>query len=266
MELQTYSMNSVTESRAMDIISRVGSLAMIGEIGATKKMVADFFKVSERTIERVLESSRSDFLMYGDYKKNRKDIKKQLTDKSVGTLLPKRVSKINLFNRKHIMLFACHLGQSSYVAKNIIQYLIQVESNATKEDKMTAIFEQLIKWDELPDDSKPAIFMKAINSVRESKDQIAFAESVGESASLVSINDFAKATYGTLGLGQRKLFREMRFNGILNHQNKPYQYYINMGYFVVITKVINGKVIYQTKITGKGQVWLLAKMKMILGI
>ncbi len=58
----------------------------------------------------------------------------------------------------------------------------------------------------------------------------------------------------------------MRFNGILSHQNKPYQYYINMGYFVVVTKVINGKVIHQTKITGEGQIWLLAKMKTILGI
>lgn len=58
----------------------------------------------------------------------------------------------------------------------------------------------------------------------------------------------------------------MRFNGILNHLNKPYQCYINMGYFEIITKVINGKVIYQTKITGKGQVLLLDKMKVILSI
>jgi len=264
MELQTYSMNSVTEKRAMDIISKVGSLAMIGEIGATKEMVADFFDVSERTIERVLEGNRRDFLMYGDYKKSKSDIKMQVTDKSVGSLLPKRISKINLFNRKHIMLFACHLGQTSDVAKKVIQYLIEVESNATKEDKMTAIFEQLIKWDELPEGSKSGVYMQAMNAVREAKGLIAFAESVGDSTSLVSINDFAKSNFSTLGLCQKKLFREMRYFGILISQNKPYQYYINMGYFDVITRVINEKIIYQTMITGKGQVWLLDKMKYIL--
>ena len=53
---------------------------------------------------------------------------------------------------------------------------------------------------------------------------------------------------------------------ILNHQNKPYQYYLNMGYFEVITNVIKGKVIHQTKVTGKDRVWLLARMKKILRI
>ena len=104
-----------------------------------------------------------------------------------------------------------------------------------------------------------------MNAVRESKGLIAFAESVGECASLISINDFAKTTYATLGLGRNKLFREMRFNSILNHQNRPYQYYINMGYFEVITRVINGRVIYQPMLTGKGEIWLFKKMKNILG-
>lgn len=73
------------------------------------------------------------------------------------------------------------------------------------------------------------------------------------------MNFFAKSTYGTLGLDQKKFFKEMRFNGILNHQNKPYQYYINMGYFVVI----NGRVIYQPMLTGKGEIWLFKRMKKV---
>lgn len=238
---------------------------MVGEIAATKANVADFFEVSHRTIERVLETNREEFLMYGNYKKTKKEIKKRVTDKFFGTLLPKRVSKVNLFNRKHIMLFACHLSQTSDVAKRIIQYLIQVESNATKEDKMTAIFEQLIKWDELPNDCRSTVYIQALNTVRESKGLIAFAESVGECASLISINDFAKTTYGTLGLGQKKLFQEMRFNGILSSQNRPYQCYLDRGYFEVVTRVINGRVIYQPMLTGKGEVWLFKKMKKVLG-
>ena len=261
MELQTYSMNGVTENRAMGIISKVGSLAMIGEIGATKGSVADFFEVSPRSIERILEGNRRDFLMYGDYKKSRKDITKQVTDKSVGGLLPKRISKINLFNRKHIMLFACHLGQSSDVAKKVIQYLIEVESSASKEDKVTAIFEQLIKWNELPESSRSTVYLQAINAIRESKGLIAFAESIEDTTSSISINDFAKATYSTLELGQKKLFKKLRVLGILNRKNIPYQYYINMGYFKVITHNIRGKIVYQPMLTGKGEIWLLNKMK-----
>lgn len=57
--------------------------------------------------------------------------------------------------------------------------------------------------------------------------------------SLISINDFAKTTYGTLKLEQRNLFREMMLNGILNSQ---------------------------TKITGKGEFQLFKRMKKILGV
>jgi phage antirepressor YoqD-like protein len=77
---------------------------------------------------------------------------------------------------------------------------------------------------------------------------IAFAESVGECASLISINDFAKTTYGTFRLGQKKLFQEMRYNGILSSQNRPYQCYIKAGYFQVVTRVINGRIIYLQEI------------------
>ena len=67
-------------------------------------------------------------------------------------------------------------------------------------------------------------------------------------------------------LGWGGFFKEIRFNGILNHQNRPYQYHIKAGYFQVVTRVIKGKVIHQSKLTGKGEIWLLAKMKKILGI
>jgi len=84
-----------------------------------------------------------------------------------------------------------------------------------------------------------------------------------DSRNLISINDFAKTTYGTLGLGQKKLFQEMRFNGIFSSQNRPYQRYIKRGYFQVVTRVINGKVIYQPMLTGKGEVWLFKRLKNI---
>ena len=62
------------------------------------------------------------------------------------------------------------------------------------------------------------------------------------------------------------MFQKMRFNGILSSQNRLYQCYLDRGYFEVVTRVINGRVIYQPMLTGKGEVWLFKRMKKILGV
>lgn len=239
---------------------------MIEDIGATNVEVASFFKVSESTIERVLEGNRNEFLMYGEYKKKRKDIVEVVTNKPVGSKISKKSRVINLFNRKHVMLFAINLGQSSGIAKRISHYLIQVEGYATKEDRVTDALESLKEWNDLPSDIHQTVFLNVVNAIREAKGLIAFAEAVSDTTNLISIGDFTKSTYEVLGLGQKKLFREMRGYGILMKKNRPYKYYINAGYFKVITRVIKGKVIYQPMLTGKGEVWLLAKMRAVLGI
>ena len=104
---------------------------------------------------------------------------------------------------------------------------------------------------------------QTINELRKARDWLHWLKVWVSLTTLVSNNDFAKAAYGNLGLGQRKLFREMRFNNILNHQNRPYHCYVKSGYFQVVTRVINEKIIHQPMLTGKGEVWLLAKMKNI---
>jgi phage antirepressor YoqD-like protein len=58
----------------------------------------------------------------------------------------------------------------------------------------------------------------------------------------------------------------MRYDGVLNFRNMPYQNFINSGYFEVVTRVINDKCIYQTMLTGKGQIWLHTRMKKRFGI
>ncbi|WP_320047209.1 hypothetical protein [uncultured Ilyobacter sp.] len=110
MEIKPYNIEIVIEKKALEIISKVGSLAMICEIGATKEGVADFFEVSPRTIERVLEDNRQDFLRCGDFRKTKKQLKKLGSDKFVGSKIPRKVTKINLFNKKQVMLFACYLN------------------------------------------------------------------------------------------------------------------------------------------------------------
>jgi phage antirepressor YoqD-like protein/uncharacterized protein YlbG (UPF0298 family) len=269
MELQTYSIGYIPDDRAMDILSKVGSLAFVGDIGATKDNVADFFEVSPRTIERFLKENRSDFMLYGDFRKTKKQLKKLGTDKFVGTKIPRKLTKINLFNRKHIMLFACYLSQSSDVAKKVVQYLIEAESLMDSDTKIEALLRSLgdlTKTVDLPPGVFNKVYMQVYEEVQKRKPLVSFAESVGDTENLISIEDFAKSTQDSLGLGRNKLFQEMRYDGVLNFRNMPYQNFINSGYFEVVTRVINDKCIYQTMLTGKGQIWLHTRMKKRFGI
>lgn len=71
-----------------------------------------------------------------------------------------------------------------------------------------------------------------------------------------NMNTVAKA----LGWGRNKLFAELRYRKILMSDNKPYQRYIERGYFVVKEKLIQmgGQVINkpQTYVTPKGVAWI----------
>jgi|GEM_PF-3107701 len=231
--------------------------------------VADFYEVSPRTIERVLRENRSDFLLYGDFRKTKKQLKKIGIDKFVGTKIPRKLTKINLFNRKHIMLFACCLSQSSDVAKKVVQYLIETEGLMDSNTKIEALLRSqgdLTKTYDLPSGFLRSVYMQVCEEVQKMKLLVSFAESVGDTRNLISIGDFAKSTKDSLGLGRNKLFQEMRFDGILNFRNMPYQNFVNSGYFEVVTRVINDKCIYQPMLTGKGQIWLHKRLKKGLGI
>jgi phage antirepressor YoqD-like protein len=67
-------------------------------------------------------------------------------------------------------------------------------------------------------------------------------------------------TAKVLGWGRNKLFAELRQRKILMSDNRPYQRYIDAGYFVVKEKPIQmgGQVINkpQTYVTAKGVSWL----------
>jgi len=86
-------------------------------------------------------------------------------------------------------------------------------------------------------------------------------EELLESHDTVSIGDFAKA----INYGQNRLFEELRNDKILidsgSKHNQPYQSYIDRGYFELqeLTKVIKDqrKIFFQTRVTPKGQVYLI---------
>lgn len=92
---------------------------------------------------------------------------------------------------------------------------------------------------------------------------VEFAQAVRNSTDAVSIGDFARV----LGIGQNTLFRRLRADNYLMEGNRPYQMYVDRGYFRVIESVwwdSNNEPhpTFKTLITGKGQVALSRKYGM----
>lgn len=78
----------------------------------------------------------------------------------------------------------------------------------------------------------------------------------------VLIGDFAK-NLAIEGLGQNNIFKWLKARGYLMEDTKPYQQYVNRGYFVRKPSKgkINGEVRYTTMLTPRGTLWLARLIK-----
>ena len=91
----------------------------------------------------------------------------------------------------------------------------------------------------------------------EQQPKVEFAEAVRATVDAISVRDMAKL----LGTGQNRLFDRMRADAILMADNRPYQCFIDRGYFRLVEmpwRDADGQthISFKTLITGKGQVWL----------
>ena len=99
---------------------------------------------------------------------------------------------------------------------------------------------------------------------------VSFAKSVEASVDSVLIGNYAKLLSDSEGvkIGQNNLFDYLRASGYLiasgTRRNVPYQKFIDAGYFEVTTQTFAGSTgthqKFTTKITGKGQIALAAKI------
>jgi anti-repressor protein len=129
----------------------------------------------------------------------------------------------------------------------------------------------------LPDFTDPAIAARAwaeqyeARKVAELKNiqdapKVEFAMAVRRMEGACKIGEFGKV----IGIGQNKLFKQLRQDEILMADNMPYQRYIDQEFFVVIEQTPytdrNGKAhpTFTTMVTGKGQVWLEKKYKAVV--
>lgn len=94
------------------------------------------------------------------------------------------------------------------------------------------------------------------------KPKAEFADRVANTDGLLSMANFAKVIQDEhINMGRNKLFEWLRNEGYLRSNNKPYQQYVTQGLFRVRETVHNGYLRTQTYVTGKGQLYLVDKLK-----
>ena len=96
-----------------------------------------------------------------------------------------------------------------------------------------------------------------LGKIEEDKPLVDFAETISKTSDSISIGDFAKLIKDEgIKLGRNKLFEWLRDNKYLMKDNKPYQKYIDNGYFEIIEYSYNtpygSKFGIKTLITGIG--------------
>lgn len=102
--------------------------------------------------------------------------------------------------------------------------------------------------------------------LEEQKPLVQFAEIVTKSKDNILMRDMAKLLCDEgLNIGEKRLYRYLRNNGVLMQDNMPYQSYVDRQYFVVKENPINTiygvKLTKTTLVTPKGQMWIVSKIK-----
>lgn len=114
-------------------------------------------------------------------------------------------------------------------------------------------------------------FISKLNErIRNDKPLVDFALHVADSEDLIDMNAMAKlAADENFNIGRTRLFRWLKYMGVLMANNLPYQQFIDRGYFAVKESVfeVDGmkKTYQQTLVTGKGQRFVINLLKKYYG-
>lgn len=103
--------------------------------------------------------------------------------------------------------------------------------------------------------------------IEQAKPKVEFYDTVANTKELLSVSQYCKEIYDTdkIQIGRNRMYKWLRDQKYLRYNNEPYQQYVDAGYFVVkqVWVKINGtpEPKPQTFLTGKGQQYILAKLK-----
>jgi anti-repressor protein len=133
---------------------------------------------------------------------------------------------------------------------------------------------------QLPDFTNPALAARAWADEVEQKQQlqitlqeqapkVALATAIEASTKSIKIGDFVKVISSQTGfvIGRNNFFEWLRFDGILDRKNMPFQTFIDNGWFEVRESTYENKntngpqVTFTTLVTGKGQLSLFNRFK-----
>lgn len=104
------------------------------------------------------------------------------------------------------------------------------------------------------------------SKVEEDRPFTGFGRAIAASSDAILVREFAKlANNAGIQIGQNRLYGWLRERGYLMRDNKPYQKYVDSGWFKLkestITTIEGNMVRTTTLITGKGQMALMQKLK-----
>lgn len=109
----------------------------------------------------------------------------------------------------------------------------------------------------------------ALNAkIKADKPYTEFGAAIAANSDAILVRDFAKLLHNdSIKMGEKRLYKWLRENGFLMQTapTKPYQKYVDMGWFRVdersISTVQGQMIVSTTKITGKGQMGLLSALR-----
>ena len=104
--------------------------------------------------------------------------------------------------------------------------------------------------------------------IKADKPYTEFGAAIAANSDAILVRDFAKLLHNDgIKMGEKRLYKWLRENGFLMQTapTKPYQKYVDMGWFRVdersISTVQGQMIVSTTKITGKGQMGLLSALR-----
>lgn len=158
--------------------------------------------------------------------------------------------------------------QRNEKGKQVRQYFIQVEKDFNSPEKIMA---RALRIAENKINTLTIDISKLQNTIEEQVPKVIFADAVQTAENSILIGDFAKLLrqngYET---GQNRLFQLLRDTGYLiksgERKNMPTQMAMEMGLFEVKERAIvnpdgSNRVTRTTKVTGKGQIYFINKLK-----
>lgn len=159
---------------------------------------------------------------------------------------------------KHICLMS-HTERG----KQCRQYLIDLEKAWNTPEQ---VFARALKLADKTIESLKGANSQLLQTIEEQKPLVEFANHVSESVDTIDMEEMAKIVDSEIiPMGRNRLIKWLKEQKILKSNRVPYQEYLDRGYFEVVevTKdtCYGQRTFLKTVITGKGQIWVLEKLR-----